>query len=234
MDSGLSLKTLLKNKWVRIALIINAIIILIIAIVAIDNAQKTATLRINLAPTDAKVSLGGREYTSGAYQIKPGEYKALVSREGLNSKEFTLNVEGDSVTNLVTFLTDNDNFNYYTLKDNYGSFYTLSQIAAAGNNITTDQDKSAESFISDYEKAYDLYQAALPINLTEYENGEHGRSLVTDVTIRRGDAAECTKTLCIEALILTSNGRDGKNLANELMTNKGLELENYEINYKLY
>ncbi|MBR3256087.1 hypothetical protein IKG10_00205 [Candidatus Saccharibacteria bacterium] len=233
MDNRFLVNTILKNKWVRLALIINAIIIVIIVIIAIDNAQKTATLMINLAPADAKVSLGGQDYMSGAYQIKPGEYSITISRDGLTPKEFTINVEGDSVTNLVTFLSNNGNLDYYTLKGNYGSFYTLSQIAAVDNNITTDQDKTAEEFIAKYQKAYNLYQTALPINFTEYESLEHGRSLATDITIKRTEE-DCTKTLCIQVLALTSDGVDGKALANELLTSNGFNLEDYEIKYKTY
>lgn len=233
MYNGFSANRLFKNKWVRLALIVNAIIIAIIIIVAIDNAQKTATLMINLAPIDAKVSLGGHDYMGGAYQIKPGEYNITISRDGLTPKEFTVNVEGDSVTNLVTFLSDNGNFDYYTLKGNYGSFYTLSQIAAAGNNITTDQDKAAEEFIAKYQKAYNLYQTTLPINFTEYETLEHGRSLTTDITIKRTEE-DCIKTLCIQVLALTTNNQDGKTLANELLIDNGFNLEDYEIKYKTY
>lgn len=233
MDNQSSVTSLLKNKWVRIALIVNGLIIVAMIAIAIINARKTATIMVSLAPIDAEVTLGGKTYKNGAYQIVPGEYEATISREGLNSKTFTINVAGNSVTNLVTFLSDGNNFDYYAKSGNYESFYALSQIAAAGNNITTDQDKSAESFITWFQNAYNLYQSALPINYTEYENLEHGRSLTTDITIKR-TSEDCAKILCIDALILTTDGRDGKALANELMTSKGLKLEDYEIKYKLY
>lgn len=233
MENGFSIGLLLKNKWVKLGIAFNVIILIIIIIVAINSAQKTATLKIDLAPSDAEVLLGGQKYVSGAYQIKPGEYKTVISREGMTPKEFTINVDGNSVTNLITFLSDNGSFDYYTLAGNYGSFYNLSQMASSENNVTTDQDKSAEEFISKFQDAYASLQTALPIYYSEYETLEHSRILTTDITIKRGEEG-CTKTLCVEALILTTGDRDGKSLANEMMINKGMKVEDYEIIYRTY
>ena len=224
---------MLKNKWVKLILIINVLILIIIAVIAIDNAQKTATISIDVAPIDAEILIGGQKYENGAHQIKPGTYDVKIAREGLSTKEFTINVSGDSVTNLVIFLSNSGNFDFYTLNGNYASFYALSQIASGANNVTTDQDKSAEDFIASYQKAFDLYRTALPINYSEYETFDYGRSLTTDITIKRKED-DCVKALCMEALILTTGDRDGKKIANDLLIDKGFRLEDYEIEYKIY
>ncbi len=233
MDNGWSIGMILKNKWVRVFLAADAVIVIIVAIIAIINAGKTATMMINVAPLDAEVLVGGQKYEAGAHQMNPGEYSVKISREGLDAKEFKINVAGDSITNLVTFLSDGGDFDFYTLAGNYPSFYKLSEIAGAGNNVTTDHDTSAEEFITEFQKAYALYYSELPINYTEYENMGNKRLLTTDVTLQRVQDG-CMKILCIDALMVLPDGVDGEGLANRLLTEKGLNLEEYEIRYKTY
>lgn len=233
MNNSSPLSQFFSNKWTKLTIAINVVIIIIIIIIAVDNAQKNATIKINIAPSDAEVTLNGQSFIGGTHQIKPGEYKVLVSHEEMTPKELIINVEGNSVTNLITFLSNEGNFDYYARAGNYSSFYKLSQIASAANNITIDQDKSAEEFISWFANAYNLYQTALPINYSEYETLEHGRSLTTDITIKRAEDG-CNIILCIEALILAPSDKDGEGLANELMISNGLKLEDYEIKYDIY
>ena len=227
------LKAFFKNKWVRIVLAIDALIVVSLIGVAIWNATRTATIVFNVAPIDAKIMVGSDHYENGSFRIHPGTYDVTVSRDGLKTKTFSLELGSGDVVNFSIFLkTEDNNFDFYTLWDNYASFRKLAEIGSKGDNSTFDSDFSAESFISDYQKEYDLFISdILPIEYSEYEWAEHGRTLIKDVTIRRGNAEICEKMLCLE--VLTALTRD-EDLIRNLLVDNGLNPENYEIHYEFY
>lgn len=226
-------KVFFKKKWVRTALIIDAIAIVIVIGGIIWQATKTATLILNVAPVDARIQVGSNDYQNGTYRMHPGTYNVVVSRDGLDTKSFTINLEPGSAVNFSTFLkVSEDNFDFYTLSGNYESFRKLAEIAGKSDNNTVDSDLSAEGFIAEYQKKYDEYASnKLPINFSAYEQTDGARILVADVTIRRGSDDICEHTLCLEALMALTND---ENLINRLLEENGLNPEDYEIHYKFY
>ena len=221
-------RAFLRNKWVRLILIIDSVIVIAVIGIIIWNATKTATINFSVAPIDAKIQLNGQgEYYNGSYKLHPGNYTVSISHDGLVTKTFDLELKSGYDTTVTAFLTgENNNLEFYTLKDNFDSFQKLAQIAGKGNNSTTDQDTSAESFIQNFQQAYALWQSELPIRYAVH--GEYGY-LVKDVTIRA--SYDCTLYLCIEALM---RGTEDKNLISSLLEEKGFNVEEYEIKYKIY
>ena len=197
-DGSISpVKQIFRNKWVRIVLIIDAVILFVIIGVIIWDSTKNTTINFNVTPVDAKIQIDGQgEYSNGSYQIHPGNHTITINHDGLATKSFTMDLQSDYDTTLVTFLSNGTDFSFYTLKDNFSSFQKLVDIASKGNNLTTDQDSSAESFISDFQHKLSISKV-LPIK--GYVHGASGVSASTaGFTIREGgNNSGCEKIACL-------------------------------------
>lgn len=215
-----------RNKWVRLILIVDILAIIGIIAIIIYNLTKNSIINFTIAPIDATITVNGNSsYHNGSYQFHPGTYEVVISHDGLNSKTFTVELQDNSSAAITTFLSGSDNFDFYRLKDNYSSYLALERIAAASDNQTTDHDTSAETFIADFQRNYNLYSAQLPATYSEYD--EKGK-LTKYISVRRND--NCSITLCLEALV---NNEDDKILANSLLQGKGFNLKDFEIEYKV-
>ena len=220
----------LRHKWARLGLFIFIIVIVGIAIFLINTA-KTASLILSVAPVDASIQLNGQgNYANGVHQIQPGTYEVAISHDGLNPKTFTVDLESGHVTMVIAFLSDNGNFDFYALKDNYISFQKLAEIASQDNNTTTDQDVSAEQFIQDFQQNYQLYQTALPADIYEYQenNGLYTTTQYIAIEADKNNNA-CQKTLCIKAKIVISNDTDS---VINFLQDKGFNLKLIEVEYE--
>lgn len=223
-----------RNKWVRLILVIDVLAIIGIIAVIIYNSAKNAIIDFTIAPIDATITVNGDSgYHNGSFQFFPGTYEITISHEGLDSKTFNIDLQPNSNIAITTFLSENGNFDFYEFKDNYSSYLMLERIAAASDNQTTDRDTSAEPFIANFQKNYNLYQTELPINYTErIPSSERGITVAYDLTIRRtSDKSSCIKYLCIEAFMTLT---DDKNLVNSMLEDLGFNLEDFEIEYKIY
>jgi len=229
-DQNLSLaKAFFRNKWVILTIALDAILILILIALAIVNSMKKSVLTINVVPSDAQVKVNGKEgYSNGSYRLFPNTYEIEISHPDLATKTFIIDLNKHDVGTITTFLSDDD-FNFYRLKANLGAFLSLSQIASKNGNQTTDQDTSAEDFIATFQKNYRLFSTQLPINYDEYSNTIDGETLSKSITIKADP--DCNLTLCLEALML---GRDDQNFVNALLTDQGFNLEEFQVEYKVY
>lgn len=218
------------SKWVWLIGAIDIVIIIVVIIAVIINARKTNVIDFNVVPSDAQISVNGdTSFANGQYRLPPGEYAVEISHPGLASKTFLVDLEHQDMASITTFLSDDGNFDYYRLRDHFGDFTALSQIASAGYNQTTDGDTSAEAFINNYEEQYSLYSTELPIEYKKSEGFGRELQILADITIRADNS--CNITLCVEALMV---GTDSKDLVKALMQEKGFNLEDYEINYTTF
>ena len=224
----------LHNKWVRLILILDVIAIIVIIGIVIWNKTKTATINFSIAPSDAKIQIDGQgEYYNGSYQVHPGNHTITISHDGLTPKTFTLDLKSGYDTTLTTFLKGEDNnFDFYTLRDNFESFQKLSAIASVGNNLTTDEDPSASDFIQNFERNYELYQTILPINYsnqteTILPDGSPWYVTTRAFNIERSNG--CQKTLCFKAVISIL---DDDSFISEILQAKGFNLNFGEVQYE--
>lgn len=215
-----------RNKWVRLILVIDVLAIIGIIAVIIYNSTKNSIINFTIAPIDATITVNGNSsYHNGSYQFHPGTYEITISHNDLDTKTFTINLQSNSNAAITTFLSKNGDFGFYELKDNYTSFLMLSRIAASSDNQTTDHDNSAESFIADFQRNYELRQTQLPVSYSEYN--EDGK-LSKYISVRSND--RCIITLCLKALIYNESD---KLLVDSLLQGKGFRLEDFEIEYEL-
>lgn len=221
----------LHNKWVRIVLIANAIIIIVIICLLIWQSTKVSTVNLNITPVDATISINGdKKYQNGQYSITPGTYNVTISHEGLEPKNFTIDVAPQSVVTISTFLSDADHtFDFYKLRKNYPSYAKLEEIASADNNITTDQDITAETFIKRFQEDYEALTTKLPIDHSEtiYQDGFYEIKNSFNIIARN----DCANTLCIQVNTLSANDKE---YINAIIQEKGLNVEDFEIEYKYY
>ena len=232
-DGSISpLRAFFRNKWVRIILIIDVIAIFGIIGVLIWQATKVSTIIFNVAPIDATISVNGNtNYTNGEYALTPGAYEIEISHEGLETKTVSVNIEPQHVMNVTLFLADaNSDFDFYKLKDNYGSYQKLKTIASADSNITTDQDASAESFISDFERTMSIMNI-LPIKGYVYAEPSVNVS-TAGFTIHNGQGVKgCEKIAC---LLVNYYGKDYEEAVTNEINEAGYSPMDYQIIYERY
>ena len=225
------LKQFLSNKWVIAILCANVVAIIIVIAILISNSTKTATVNFNIAPLDAKIQIdGGGEYYNGAHQIHPGSHTITISHDGLTTKTFTMDFPSDYSTTVCTFLSNEGNFEFYELRDNYESYQQLVAIASANNNITTDQDTSAEAFISEIQQKLTISEV-LPIKGYLYAAIGVGSS-TGGYTIRdEGGKEKCEKIAC---LIVSYYGEGYEEAATKAIEDAGYNPTDYQIIYERY
>lgn len=228
------IKAFFRNKWVRLILVIDAIIIISIAIFLIINATKQSTITFNVVPANSQISLNGKSgYSNGTYRLTPGIYDVEISHEGLDTKNFEIDLEKNDSATIITFLHQGDNFDFYTLRDNIGDYFGLAEIASAGYNQTTDQDISAGEFIAQFQKNYIFYSNDLPIiDKTPTEYGlKYGVHYQYDtLMIQDGkNIEECVKTLC---LYITDTSGDKEDFALSVIRRFGIDPDDFQIVYR--
>lgn len=231
-DGSISpVRVFLRNKWVRLVLVIDILAIITVIGILIWNATKTAVINFNIAPVDAKIQIDGRgEYYNGSYQVHPGNHEITISHDGLTTKIFNLDLKSGYNTTLTTFLSDNGNFDFYTFKNNYTSFDKLAEIASKDNNITTDGDTSAEQFIDNFRNTLSIMEK-LPIKGYVYADSSTNSS-TAGFAIRNGISKEgCEKTAC---LLVNYYGKDFESAVADAITDAGYNPANYQIIYERY
>lgn len=218
-----------RNKWVRLFLAFDVLLLLTLIGTIIWHATKVSTISFNIAPIDATISVNGNtDYHNGQYSITPGTYEVTISHEGLQSKSFTVDISPQHVNSITTFLSGED-FDFYELRKNYMSYKKLEEIASAAQNVTTDHDTSAESFIKRFQENYDAFTTKLPIEY--HESDGYGQTLEILKNITIAAKYNCELTLCAEAFIV---GTDDEDFVQSLMEDKGINVEDFEIEYHFY
>ena len=232
-DGSISpVRVFFRSKWVRIILIIDVLAVIAVIGVLIWNATKTATINFNIAPTDAKIQIDGRgEYYNGSYQVHPGKHTITISHDGLETKNFEIDLKSGYDTTLAAFLKGtNNSYEFYELKDNYESFQKLAQIAGKDNNITTDHDTSAEEFIADFQHTLTIMDT-LPIKGYVYADPSVNSS-TAGFAIRNGISKEgCEMTAC---LLVNYYGKDYESAVEKAITDAGYNPADYQLLYERY
>ncbi len=232
-DDVSPLKSFLSKRWVKVVIIVDILAVLAIIVVIIINALKNSVISINVAPLDAKVSINGKGgYKNGQYSFMPGEYTVTVSHDDLDPKTITVNLEPHSVTTVSIYLSKDGSFDFYTYKDNYESYQKLYSIVSSDNNRATDNDTSAEKFISSFQKNYAIFDA-LPI--VDKTPSSYGLSLGSKyqydlLTIQDGrPIEECIKTLCLQ---ITDTAGNKKEYAESVIDKFGYDHNDFQIVYQ--
>lgn len=225
------LQAFFRNKWVRLFLVVDVVLLLILILILIWQATKVSTIKLNVVPFDSTITINGKSgFTNGEYSITPGTYQVTISHDNLETKTLAVDISPKNVVSVTTFLSDTGKtFDFYKLRKNLDSFYNLKEIASSENNLTTDHDTSAEEFIQKFQTNYTDFTTKLPVEY--YESTGYGETLSIQKNITLKAAYDCDLTLCIQALVV---GTDSKEFVDNLLRDKGINLEDFEIEYKFY
>ncbi|MBO4812570.1 carboxypeptidase regulatory-like domain-containing protein [Candidatus Saccharibacteria bacterium] len=232
-DNVSPLSNIIKSKWFKVVVIVDILAFIAIIILVVYNSLKNAVISINVAPLDAKVALNGKaDYKNGQYSLLPGKYEVTVSYDGLDSKTISINLEPHSVTTVSLYLTKDGDFDYYEQKDNYASYQKLYSIVSSENNRSSDNDTSAEKFVSSFEKKYSIFKDLPIIDKTPSPYGlSLGSRYQYDIlTIKDGRALEeCTKTLCLQ---ITDTLGSKEDYAESVIDKFGYNHNDFQIIYQ--
>ncbi len=104
-----------KNKLIIILTSITILTILTILFFII-NTQKTATINILVSPSNAKITLGDKQYKSGTYKIKPGTYNLRIDVDGFEKIDEPISVNTGEERDIYYCLKSNSDYtaNFYS------------------------------------------------------------------------------------------------------------------------
>ena len=107
----------------RIKRIIIIAVLLVASIIAFSvfsilrNEKYSATLEIMVAPKKATLTLNGKEYHNGTYQLVPGSYEVSLSADGFEAFSETIELPAHEKTYLYHYLAGPDGDISYYIQD---------------------------------------------------------------------------------------------------------------------
>lgn len=223
----------MRNKGLIIGLIIGVVVVA--AVFGIINALRSAVVVIQVAPTNATVTIGGKSYENGSYQFFPGKITAIISAEGFDSKTVDLQLDVNSQNKILTYLNPtNGDYSFYEKKENINSLNILLTangfIGGVANEkqerFSTDQDDSADDFIKKIQ-----IKNKMPIKFSQCGKPAT-RMNCNAIQIDYDYDEKCGNSLC---LIIKSrsekiNDEIKEGVRKELMK-VGYKLEDYKLSY---
>lgn len=220
------------NRWVRLVIILDIIILAVIIAVIIYNVTKTAVIVFDIAPVDATISLNGdSSYTNDTYEVHPGTYEVTISHPDLDTKVFSVNLEPHATTKVITFLSASGNFDFYEYEDHLDSYEKLASIASASDNQTTDHDTSAEGFLAE-QAVKNRVSSVLPVSFPICD-GPATRTNCDSVILDYEYSEGCGWKKCI---VIQARGDEFTDeylsIAETYLSEKGYNLGDYQYTYK--
>ncbi|MBP5674899.1 PEGA domain-containing protein [Candidatus Saccharibacteria bacterium] len=199
-----------------IGVIIYSIINLIV------NHDKTATIEILVAPSDATVLIDGKSYsTDTKIKIKPGTYAVKIEKDGFISFNGTIKANMNETSFLYEYLNEVDeNGTYY--KDNEKELLRTQHIS----------DKKADLFHENYTGTDEIW------NVTPYDDYASGYKIYaekeesSDLPLASGTSN--SNTTVINVYLYTCDNDKVEKLkgkALEYLEEKKINLKNYTVKY---
>lgn len=120
---------------------------------------ETSMMEVLVAPSTAKITIGGKQYVNGIYEIAPGNYDVLIEENGFEPYTSTIVISDEHKTYVTACLQPiQGNEGYY---DNNPEQYTLCQtsneiadVSAWDQNALTDELFNFTPFHNDEEGFY--------------------------------------------------------------------------------
>lgn len=219
-------------------IVIFAPILLIVALISFFIYQylHSATVIIQVAPINAHITLNGKEVGNGLLKTSPrDDAEVVISAPGFKSKTFTINLQRGYTSNLIAYLVPEDNnWEYYEKSDHRDSLsillsnngYEILNLYQSSDNITTDQDSSANTLIEKLS-----IKSITPITFSICGQPAT-RSNCDSIAIDYEYSSECDDELC-----LAISGRKSKldtetlNIIRSKLAESGYNLDNYKYFY---
>lgn len=202
-----------EHKVVTGVILVDLLILVVLVVMMIMKAGKTATVDIMTVPSIAKVKIGGGEYSSGAYKVRPGDYDVTVAADGFVTKTVPVSARDGEISKVWVYLVPEEgNLNYYA------------QHEEDWENMRLLDDEEAQ-------RVYKLLsiQEELPINYAEEINNSEGTGELEYILINKNNM-NCEKYYCIRV----SMTLDRRDIVEKVLEEKGLKVDDFGVEWKVY
>ena len=207
------------NKFILGFLIFDLLAILLLVALSIVNSFRTATVSIQVVPSDSKITINGKTYeNNNTYNILPSKNaKIEISHEDLETISYTQDLDNNTTTNISRYLTGKDqDFSYYEYKDHEEDSERLINLASSFPN-----NKKLQKFIKKVKILQDL-----PLF---YEDYLDNYSIYIGVTISRyTKTKECERKIC---LLLDDKGENSLESTKFILEKYGYNPSDYQLSY---
>lgn len=206
-----------QHKIISLMIFLNVVALLLVTLAIVIHNSKTATIDLLVAPSDAVVELNGARYDNlKSHNITPGSYNVKISMDGMQTKEFNIElVDGEFERIWAYLLDDNGGFGYYM---------SHPDDAAILNDVA---DEEVKEFLAEYNRLNSI-QEVLPL---QYSNTfDENVTEIVSISVRWGIDDECKE----KAYCLIVHDFTGKNTekALQLIRDAGFNPDDYELVYE--
>lgn len=195
--------------------------ILWVVITAISlELNKNTYLTLGFAPTEAILTVNGKDYRTGTYEFEPGKYTGELHYDGFNTKTIEINVKNRQVATITEYLVNKEQ----------GMAYYEKHAADIEVLRHIENDENVKNFLASYDQKHSIMKL-LPLDAS-FDNraasGFPGQDLVS-VKIKDGTMhKKCQGTLCLVVVGKKINDNKVKSVLSE----KGYKIEDYEVIYE--
>lgn len=202
-----------------------AIIIIIFALMPVmDRATAKPRVSLNIAPTSSTITINGKDYRNGLYEMQPGTYKANVSQEGFEAKELEFTVKNNGTTIVNDYILN--------LSEGLEYFESSEADIVILNNI---EDAEVKAFLSRFNHKKSIL-AELPIEGVFNMNADKEVARVDNYKYKISDGtglSECKKIFCLYVESYKGNEKLLKEAIAKKLEEKGFDLDGYQVIYNL-
>lgn len=203
----------------KIVIISVSVLATIAVILTFLNILKSAQLSILVTPLDAKILINNKEFKNGTYRFFPGEVSVKIEKEGMETKEYSIELKRNHTETLYDYLIGLGDNKFDVYNHNLADYNALKLIAG-------DDEKSAD-FIKKTERKLSIAEI-LPLErfveatTPAPETGMLGRE--TQISLGT-DKEGCDELICLYLL----NNTGSLDTARELVQEYGYNLDDYKI-----
>lgn len=214
-----------ENKIIAILGGICGLSIVVIAICLIVQALGNATigsyLSLNIAPSSAKITINGKDYRNGVWEFPSGQYSAVISADGFESKTISFKVDGGTTTVYDYIVNKNEGMKVFE-KDE----------TSMGVLRHMKNDEKAKEYVAKYDEKVKI-KDVLPLQMSAGCVREECDSNQM-VTVENGsNNKQCKQEFCLRVVAKgISNDAAIKNAAERAVKMRGYSLDDYEVIYE--
>ena len=187
------------------------IFITIILVITAINMRKTEEIEVLVAPISAEITIDGKEYQNGTFNIEPGEHQVHIEKTGFISQDFSFNTL--STRKIYTYLKQTD-----------GSYSWYSNNSEDSNILTQIGDYEADREAELYSSQNPIVQV-LPIFYAHYDENYN----YSEFRIDGGEFDGCESNFCLKVTDTTGGNME---LAKNKIKEAGYNPNNYQILYE--
>lgn len=202
-------KKLIKGFVITLIIIFIAIIIYSISYL-VHRALNPAAIEILVAPHDASLTIDGKKYnTNTTIYTKEGEYSYRIERDGFIELTGSITAKNNETVYLYEYLNPEDNNSKYYEENEEDK-----------SRKATIEQKHASLFQDNYSGSDRIW------TITPYDNYKQG----IKITAKKGEDKTTINVYLYTCL--ENEVEQFTNKANNYLKEKGIILENYNIDYK--